>query len=527
MFTTLKAVLADFYRYFSPLTKQGLIRLVVLVGVVGALILFLTGQDNETASATTDESLGTAVSLLRLAEVATDGAFTTIGNVAADAEVDLAAEASGRLTSVNVSLGQSVGAGTVIARIENSAQYAALLQAEGAYEAAQANAAIATVTESEAQLALDKAVADSATTLTTLSSELQALFNDEFDTIFADPNNVYKTPGFLSAYAAPRISYLRTVYPSLEADLSELRTLRSTIATADDSQAVMEAIRTVTNTLSTVLLTVRELLNEDSSTEQFDADEAAFLSTVATAEQSVTSIESRVTAVENSLRQAEDTLEKAQLSAGTEAITTSGAQLKQALGSLRSAQSAYNKTIITSPIAGTVSSLSISTGATVTNGQVVATITNDEAFEIITFVTEAQARQLAVGDTVLLDEAPGIVQSISPSISRQTGKVEVRIQSTADTLTSGDTVTVTFSPTVTDSSNNDVATTLLPLTAVKLSNQNASVYTVADDNTLTAHPVTLGRPQGSMVVVTEGLEELTTVVEDVRGLVAGQAVTVQ
>ena len=79
--------------------------------------------------------------------------------VEAVSEANLQAETGGRITSVSVDVGDTVSAGKVLATIESSAQRAALVQAQGAYEAAVAAFLAGEVTYSEIAASIEYALA--------------------------------------------------------------------------------------------------------------------------------------------------------------------------------------------------------------------------------------------------------------------------------------------------------------------------------------------------------------------------------
>ena len=450
-----------------------------------------------------------------------------VGTVRADAEVEVIAEASGRLTFVGVELADQVSAGATLARIENSSQAAALLQAEGGYDSALANAAIANVSENEAQQSLADAIANAGTTLTTVVSELQALYNNQLDTLFADNAEVYRTPGIITRDDAPFLRTLDTVYDELEAELPQLQRAVSSVTDKTDVTTGVQSVRTTLEQYELAIETFRTLIDRNGTTEAFDADTSQYLATLTTIEQQLASIRSRLTAAVTAITRAEDAIDRAELTSSERPVSSADAQIKQALGSLRSAQAAFNRTIISAPISGAVASLAVEVGQVVSNGQVIATISNNSAFEIVVFVTPAEAASLSSGSEVRVGSGTGRIQAVAPGVSGTSGKVEVRIQSTDSSLVSGETVTVGLPRALTTTAGSVSSERTVPLTAVKFSDETATVFTVDEENTLVANTVTLGRPQGGQVTITAGAEQLTGIVKDVRGLVAGQTVNLQ
>ena len=167
----------------------------------------------------------------------------------------------------------------------------------------------------------------------------------------------------------------------------------------------------------------------------------------------------------------------------------------------------------------------ISSGDYVSGAQSVAKISNDGAYEITAYVNENDAELLTVGTEVRLGaSAKGTIAHIAPGVSQSTGKVEVKINSTDNTLTTGTSITVIVNAAT--ATPETLTTLFVPITAVKFHGAQGSVFTVTDALTLEAHEVTLGRITGGMVEIVEGATQDMRIVVDARGLAAGETVTV-
>jgi multidrug efflux pump subunit AcrA (membrane-fusion protein) len=120
--------------------------------VLFGLIKLLTGGDNATAE-TKDTNRKVIVS--RISDISGSGKdFPLVGTVTSVSEATIRAESSGKLVYVSKKLGDMVYAGGVIAEFENSAEKAAVLQAEGAYEQAKAARLIASLNSGQAGTSL-------------------------------------------------------------------------------------------------------------------------------------------------------------------------------------------------------------------------------------------------------------------------------------------------------------------------------------------------------------------------------------
>jgi HlyD family secretion protein len=224
---------------------------------------------------------------------------------------------------------------------------------------------------------------------------------------------------------------------------------------------------------------------------------------------------------ETALQSAEEGLERAQLAAAGSTNSAADAQVKQALGSLRSAQATLAKTIIRTPISGTVNSLNIRTGDFINSFTQVAEVANNNALEVVTFAGEKDRDVITVGDTVMIeDRIIGTITEVAPAVDSATGKTEIRIASESKDLQNGDTVQITKQ--VEGSVTTDV---IIPLSAVKFALSDGSVF-VVENNLLVPRLVKLGVVRGGSVEIISGLSVDEQFVADARGLVESTEVEV-
>jgi len=216
-------------------------------------------------------------------------------------------------------------------------------------------------------------------------------------------------------------------------------------------------------------------------------------------------------------------LARAEISGTGSTVSSANAQVKQALGALRAAQANYEKTILRTPIAGTVNSLKVNTGDYLAPSTQVAEVANNKALEISVFVGESDLELVKVGEKVTIGSGTeGTIVSVAPGIDSITQKTEVKIAAEDNTLTNGNTVIVNLKI---DNKNIDSAL-LIPITSVKFTATEGSVFTV-EDNKLKIVPITIGSIRGNLIEVTEGITADTLIVKDARGLSEGQSVTTE
>ncbi|HMO78080.1 MAG TPA: efflux RND transporter periplasmic adaptor subunit [Candidatus Paceibacterota bacterium] len=499
------------YKY----TKPALAVLLVFV-----LALYIRSENTPEVQEPT-ENPKPLVSLITAASYVDDSTLSLIGNVRAFSEAQITAEVGGLVTAVNATLGQFVNAGSIIATIENAAARAALLQAEGAYEAAEAAAVSSNLGTEEAKIRL----LNSFTTLTAAYNSARGTYQNVLfsvvDENYSNPNGYY--PGLRISTLAPS-SFLRAERVSFQSVLTEWRALdtsaRDISLQNENLKFVIEQLNRLMNVVDIFTAAVNSANNINNFTneqiQQYNQNLTGARSQLVAAQNNV---ESAFTNVET----AQKSYERAQTSSVGGNASAASASLKQALGSLQAAQANLAKTILRSPISGTVNSLSVKAGDYIGPSQTVAVVANNSALEIITYVGDAERETLNIGDSVLLEgEYEGVITQISPAIDRLTKKTEVRIATDNEAIKNGSTVKITR-PTDTVSELKEI---LVPLTAVKFALTDGSVFIIEDD-ILISRPVTLGRVRGNSVVVLTGLSATEEFVIDARGLLAGQEVEVK
>jgi multidrug resistance efflux pump len=212
--------------------------------------------------------------------------------------------------------------------------------------------------------------------------------------------------------------------------------------------------------------------------------------------------------------------------------------VEQALGGLRSAQAAYEKTVIRAPIAGTVNFLDVHLGDFISMNQHVATVAHNNTLEVVMYLSQDNRNRLAVGNTLMINGSyKGVVTTIAPALDPTTKEIEVdvAIDSGAD-LVNGQSVQValpTPAASVTASKTAASATaasstpdTEVPITAVKLLPNERDVFSVDATGHLVAHAVTIGEVIGENIQLLTPLDPSLEIVTDARGLSAGDAVQI-
>ncbi len=508
-------------RIVARLGKKKVMIVVAILVVIAGYFLFFNHKN--VAIDTIDVSIP-EVTTAPVRNLSGGISFGAVGTVQAVSEAQLHAEVGGRVIAVYPSLGSTVQAGSIIARLDGAAQSAAMLQAQGAYEAALAGSAQGGVGVSEAQ---NGVTASENTAITTYKNAYTTVSGSVFATLdkfFANPNGT--TPGvrFGSGYTA----FLNSERIALQTILPDWQKKTTTLTAAGDLTAALDSATGITKRVIAITDAYIDILSKEDPNVTYSEDDLRVLVANLTAVRTqLSGTLSAIDGARTSLSAAKDNLARAQITAsggGTE-VSSADAQVKIALGSLRAAQAAYEKTLVRTPITGVVNALYLKAGEYATPGQSAAIIANNKGLEIETSVSQEDSLQLQVGDTVTIDGiATGTISAIAGAIDPTTGKVALKISINDNgTLQNGATVAVTFAST----KKTVTADITIPLASVKMTGSGPVVFTVdSAASTLTALPIVLGAISGDTVVVTGGLTPDMVIVTDGRGLKAGQNVTV-
>ncbi len=512
-----KDIFNDFMSYFSLRTKLGRRHTVVVMLVVVLVLVFLRG-DEEVASETVRE---TYVEVASIVSFTGGDTLTLIGQVDTLRSADLRAEVGGRVTAVPVTLGQSVQAGTVLATFENAAQYAALLQAQGTYEAAVAGAAASDISLEQAQSSYTTAQTTAVSSVRNAYTTVSNTFYSTLDTLYWQPSSPMPNVMVGGGYAQTLNSERATFSDILPAWQRSAEALLPTPAIADD----LRSAKTYTTRTIALVDTFIAALNARSGDELNGTSVTTWISTLSGIRASLNGTLAGLEAAESGLVSAQENVRRAEISGTNSVVSAANAQVKQALGSLKAAEAAYAKTIVRSPIAGVVNGVSVKVGEYVNTLAPVASITNDSAYEVVVYVNEADVTRVFVGQEVALGStATGTVAEVAPGIDQATGKFMVKVQTTAAGLVTGSQVAVTFRETEEMTPVLVPATLFVPIAAVRFEGTDGSVFILTEDSHIAAVPVGIGRISGGLVELIDGVTADMEIITDVRGLTIGQAV---
>ena len=525
--------------FFTRFSKKSLLILAVIliIGVILGVRHFSAPKKLSNSSAGNNAAQVTVATVASLSLATSSVPF--VGRVTAQSQATILAQVPGEIISLPHALGDKVTTGEIIAEFSNSTQKAAVLQARGAYEAAQAGLASVqgtSVTRSAISVAQTKQNVQSArkafsNALQSTYAALDDAVHTKADQLFSNPRN--STLRLLIVVPNSRLVIL------IRQERIQLVTTFSTIlpSTAGTASSTLDArSKTMMTAANSVIQFLGNLATAVNETQPSPVAPAAKLAGYSA---SLNAARAQVSGALSGLIMAKSAYDNAQAAeraannAATngipDAISLAKARLTQALGAYSAAKSVLEKTIIRSPINGTIVSLPVMLGDYVPMFSRVAIISNPRALYIKTFVTTNEARALSVGDRATINKSiRGVVTFIAPTLNPLTNKREVKIGITevAHALTSGEAVSVVFNHSLSASHRRADSALSVPITAIKITPAGPSVFTLNNKNALVSHLVTIKNITGSTVSLLSGVTPTMRIVLDARGLSSGQTVSV-
>ncbi len=504
----------------------------VVIGLVSILVIvFLVRSLGDGPEASEVANSPRSVKLALVTDLANnDSALPLLGTVTSTSEATIRAESSGKLTRVHKKLGDYVVAGQVIAEFENSGERAAVLQAEGAYDAAKASRDIARINSGTTNSSLGEARNSALNTISSAYISMEDVIRIKTDGTYTEPRtdevhfNVLVPDSLLTLSLERRRKEIEEILVSRGARNRTLSGTSDLIGELNALQIEVETIKTYLDDMATAYSKALEDNNYSLT------DIASGKANVSVARSSIASTLSLITGARSSLTAAMAAQEVAGKTSGntSSTVATSDAQVKQAQGAYNAALSRLEKTIIRSPITGTLNSLSIETGDFISAFTEVAVVSNNGALEVLAYVTDEDAKRIAVGSSVMIDSnVKGIVTRVASAIDPRTKKIEVRIGITDKaTLVNGQSVRIDVSRLVTKVSTTS-GPIKIPLSALKLTPNGAYVFTMSASSSLVSVKVTEGAILGEYIQILSGLDGSESIVVDARGLKAGMVVTIK
>ncbi len=503
----------------------------ILIAGAG-VTLVLIGTHTEKIEPEQETTTARVVHIASVTDLSRETApLSLLGTVTSHSEATIRAESGGKIIALYYKLRAYVEAGQTIAQFENSGERAQVLQAEGAYDAARAAKDIAGVNKDSINLSQGEAEVMALNTISSTYATLDDAVRTKTDSAFHNPQSIREVKLVFNSSDSRFASQIEETRSTIETMLRARETRNHALSEKSDLVSELYAVESETRIIKNYLDDLALILSRaipDQTTPQSTID--GLQSSTALARNTVGSALTGVTQSRNALNNsiAASMIAKKNFDQPN-TTSVSDAQVKSALGNLRQAQSRLEKTIIRSPISGTINSLSIKEGDFVSPFSEIAFVSNNNALEVLAYATEEDAEGLAIGNKIkIADNTMGTITSIAPALDPKTKKIEVRIGLHGSTkeLTNGQTITIIATRLKTKNTTASSAFEI-PLAALKITPTKSIVFTVGTSSTLVAHSVKVGTLQGDKIVITEGLIGDMHIVTDARGLKEGMMVLVK
>lgn len=388
----------------------------------------------------------------------TTAAVTGTGTVEPAENPNLAFESGGRVASVNVSVGQTVSQGQILASLDTASLSAQRAQAQANLESQQAQ--LDQMKAGPRQVDVDAkqtAVAQASTALSNVYASMPATIASAYDqsfsgvsadtdTLFNQPNSPSPTLVFSTTNNQLGVDAIngRT---SAESELSawqlETNALSASTtpvqidASLSSSVAHLEVLRSYADALLQALGSVVPSSTFSSgSVAAAQTSVGTLRDTIDTLILSLQSSQQQISTDELAVEQAQDALNQLLAGSTPQTIASQQATVDAAAANVQNFDAQIQNAIVTAPFAGTVASVQVKEGDVVSPNTTAVSLNPKSALQVNAYFSEIDVAKIQAGDTgsVTLD-AYG---------SGRTFPAQVVLVDTSPTGTSGYQVTLQF-----------------------------------------------------------------------------------
>ncbi|MBL7045033.1 MAG: efflux RND transporter periplasmic adaptor subunit [Parcubacteria group bacterium] len=456
-----------------------------------------------------------------------------VGGVTSENEVTVKTEVSGEVIGVYANVGEFVQKGRIIAEIENSLQRAQVASAEAALAKTLqgSRSEQISILELKLQQADDLLSEAKQATINTLRSEFATaddVVRNKIDQFISNPESENPKLTFVvtNSQLAIDIETGRSVLGNILEDwnnkLNNATQESDLFALLDESESNLTYLR---DFLDTSALAVNSLnANSGLSQTTIDGYKTAVLTSRTNINTSLSDISSAKDNLNNKIVSYD--IAKKQQEEGFAGGREEDVLVARA--SLRQAQVTLEKTIIRSPISGTINDIEIEKGNFVSLFEPALVVSNSDALEITTYITEDDKQHINIGAQALIEsEFVGTVSEVAPALDKKTKKIEIKIaivDSETDFI-EGESVELEVERSFIVDTN--VKEIIVPISALKITTDGIFVFTLDKDNRLSKHEVSVGSIVGNGIIVFSGVTNDMEIVLDARGFKAGQEVIVK
>lgn len=454
------------------------------------------------------------------------------GSVKALRELDLGFERGGRIAGSYVKVGDQVGLGEDLVRLESSEVYANLLSAQAAYKQAKADLAALVKGKRAEEIAIKETkVRNADQSLTDYRKLLANSILDGYtkvdDAIRAKADDTFDNPR-----TSPKFAFTltdQTLRNQLEVERLEMEqklvayqenlqsASTSTVGQNSAAAAAEDALSHASIFLSNLAAALNSLYASsnlsESTLDGYRTDVAAGRTNVNTAISNLSAALNNVRTAEANLQLAEDELRLDRASATPEAVLSAEAKAESAEANVLKYQAELSKMTIRSPIEGVVTKQDQRAGEIVAAGEAVVSVISDEGLEIEASAPEIDVSGLQVGMEAVftLDAFPnteftGVVIGIDPAETLLEGVPTYNVIFKIDNPELGVKPGMTANITILAEEKRDVL--MVPFRAVTTQSDGSYVDVLGPDDTRVPRKIITGlRGTNGNTEVLQGLSE--------------------
>ena len=352
------------------------------------------------------------------------------GSVRATEDISLGFKSIGRVAKVNVSVGDDVKRGDILAELDTGQISAQLQSAKAALNSANIkyDKLINGLTPEDIKTYQNA--------VTSAKQDLQGTYEDSFNTLNDAYNKIYNA---YNAVVSIQNSYFSTldqqgikVSDSRNDINSNMQAVKSYLDIAnsgkknDDIDFLIPHMLTALDNVYNDLKIIREQFEEGVYFSRVSSADKTSIDTqkanINTSSSSVTTLQNDITSYEIALQKAEDSLTLETASARSEDTDIYKASISQAQADVDALQSQLNDNYLISPINGKITDVNVKRGQVISSSQSAINLLSAEPFQIKVNIYEQDIVNVKVGDSVKIDlvalpkqTLDGKVLSINPA----------------------------------------------------------------------------------------------------------------
>jgi len=484
------------------------------------------------------------------------------GQVSSLKDVDLTAEVAGDITGVYVSSGEKVNKGDLLFKIDSTDGAQGVRNAEIALENAQID--LEKLKEPVDELTLlqaENALTDAQESKTQYESDLTKAYDDGFNDVsnafldipsimtglnnllftktinqsgsqqnidyYATAINYYNDIGTqyrddaYNKYMAAKTSYDTTLAAYKAASrFSDKATIEALInQTYDTTKAIAEAIKSANNLVEFYKYTLSDKQQSYNSTADthlttlngYTSKTNGHLSTLLSAGNTITQDKDNIVSADRNIKVKELSLEDTKEGATDIEIRTQELAVEQKQEALNEANNTLAKYSVRAPFSGTIATVSVETGDTVSSGVKMGSIITNEMIGTVT-LNEVDIAKIKVGEKVNItfDALDGVavegeVAEIDATGTVSQGVVSYTVKISFSTDNASIKPGMSLSANIITDSVSDVLT--LPASAVKTTAGKSYVEVMGGDGKLQKKTVEIGLTDDTLIEIKSGLVE--------------------